>query len=486
MAFYDPIEQRMCVRIVYDGIAGTGKTTNLRMLCELFATQRKTELVSPGEVDGRTVLFDWVQILAGAICGFPLMCQVITVPGQVVLTPRRRYLLASADVVVFVSDSASPSLGRTRDALSVLHEVHGSKQLVLQANKQDQADAIPGAELARRLALGGVPVTEAIASEGIGVVDTFVLAVRTISRAMQAEVERGELRLDVRRAAGAAELETSVARRAIDPEWAAEMALEEALTALLVEGVPAPGVAERHPGRSVEPRAAAGPVLPHADVPTGFIWPAHTGREKLRALASRGALDRCPSLDAEGRIRHRVQGSVFATSVEHRFASHEDVRQALICAARERTQLGPALVADTILVAQAASDAWWLWSIVPDVPTITEAMATAVDPDRIASAFAAGAAEALAAALRHGFLVELDPGCFGWDGSGVRYLGTVRSSPLTERSIEDALGAAVHAFVPRVRGSILRSFATELERRLAEPAAERVVAALRAVEAEAE
>ena len=60
MAIFDPVEQRMCVRIVYDGAGGAGKTTNLRSLCNLFATQHTTELFSPGELDGRTLYFDWV------------------------------------------------------------------------------------------------------------------------------------------------------------------------------------------------------------------------------------------------------------------------------------------------------------------------------------------------------------------------------------------------------------------------------------------
>jgi signal recognition particle GTPase len=48
MALFDPREQRMCVGIVDDGAAGTGKTTNLASLCRLLATQHTTELYSPG------------------------------------------------------------------------------------------------------------------------------------------------------------------------------------------------------------------------------------------------------------------------------------------------------------------------------------------------------------------------------------------------------------------------------------------------------
>ena len=71
MVAFDVEQQRMCVRVVYDGVASAGKTTNLRQLAELFATQRTCELFSPAEMDGRTLYFDWLQIAAGMVCGFP-------------------------------------------------------------------------------------------------------------------------------------------------------------------------------------------------------------------------------------------------------------------------------------------------------------------------------------------------------------------------------------------------------------------------------
>ena len=65
MAVFDIGQQRMCVRVVFDGLASAGKTTNLRQLADLFATQRTGELFAPAEMDGRTLYFDWLQIAAG-------------------------------------------------------------------------------------------------------------------------------------------------------------------------------------------------------------------------------------------------------------------------------------------------------------------------------------------------------------------------------------------------------------------------------------
>ena len=148
MAVFDPSEQRLVLRVVYDGAAGAGKTTNIRQLGSLFVAQRITQVVSPAELNGRTLFFDWMQISAGAVCGFPLICQVVSVPGQAAFTARRRQLLESADVVVFVCDSSKEKLNDAVDALLLADELvlptGEALPLVFQANKQDQEDAVDG------------------------------------------------------------------------------------------------------------------------------------------------------------------------------------------------------------------------------------------------------------------------------------------------------------------------------------------------------
>lgn len=240
MAFFDPVEQRICLRIVYDGIACAGKTTNLKMLSGLFTTRRATEFYSPGELGGRTLYFDWVQIMAGSVCGLPLMCQVISVPGQLVFTPRRRHLLTLADAIVFVSDSSSAGVERGRAAMQLLDEIAIGRRLpiLVQANKQDQPDALSGAALLERLERPELHVVEATATEGIGVIDTFLNAVRLASLSLTKEHNVGSLRLPMARAASADDLLERLNREKIDPEWAAEMLLEEAETALLLDGAP--------------------------------------------------------------------------------------------------------------------------------------------------------------------------------------------------------------------------------------------------------
>ena len=427
MAIFDPVEQRMCVRIVYDGAGGAGKTTNLKALCTLFATQHTPELYSPGELDGRTLYFDWVQITAGVVCGFPVLCQVISVPGQAVLTPRRRHLLATADVVVLVCDSAPAGIERAREGLLLAEETSGGRSLpiVIQANKQDQLHALPGVELARRLGLEGAPVVEAIATEGIGVVDTFVHAVRAVSKAMQAQSEHEGLQVAVGRAPVAVDLLERLERCEVDPEWAAEMFLEEVHASMLIAG---DRDSDRDPA-AAEARRRAPPSLPTADVETGFIWPAHTGRMVLTKLAHH-AEEQTISLDADGRGEVVLDGYRLRTAAELRFEDREAARQALVRAARERTQLERLLAPETVLVAQPARDgALWLWTIQPVVPMLAEAVASA--PDRqpnVVRDYAVAIADVVRTCLRNDMTVSLDPESFGVSDGTIRYVGDIAAT----------------------------------------------------------
>lgn len=473
MAVFDLAAQRMCIRVVYDGAASAGKTTNLKQLCGLFATQRSTELYSPGELRGRTLFFDWVQIAAGVACGFPLICQVITVPGQVVLTPRRRQLLASADVVVYVCDSVPTGIARAREGLAVLEEVvHERGQalpIVIQANKQDQPGALDGEAVLAGLERPGLPFLEAIATEGIGVVDTFVNAVRAAVRSLEAMAERGVLRVAVRPSETSSELYARLSGETVDPEWAAEMLLEEASDALLLasheiafEAAPAapPISSDAHDV------AGASVPIPHGDVPTGFIWPAHTGRTTLRALAAAGGLSGSLMPDSHGVVKHVAGSHLLRTSTRWRFSEAEGARNALVRAARQRSQLGALLVPDTVLVVQQADDgANWLWTVAANLPSVASRFEDPnVDRELLARCFAWGVGEAIRLSLRHDLYLDCDPESFGELDSVLRYQGDIESIDASERTpahvilraIEglDRLGAPLDPVVDAIEESL--------------------------------
>src|SRR3954469_21794785 len=102
MAVLDPERNAVVIRIVYDGPPHAGKTTSVKALARSLMRTVDTPL----EAAGRTMFFDWMEYTGGLFEGHQIRCQIVSVPGQPDLAARRRALLESADVVVFVADTS--------------------------------------------------------------------------------------------------------------------------------------------------------------------------------------------------------------------------------------------------------------------------------------------------------------------------------------------------------------------------------------------
>jgi signal recognition particle receptor subunit beta len=177
--------ERNCyvVRIVYDGPGLAGKTTNLTQICNMIPNKRRSSMVTPAALKGRTMFFDWLELLGPDQEDAPLRFHLISVPGQEARNYRRRPLVEAADVVVFVGDSTPEGLNDTRRSYARLkvsmRRRSGHLPLVVQANKQDVEGATPLKVLRRKLGLDGdVPMVGASAIDGRGVRRTLTQAMR--------------------------------------------------------------------------------------------------------------------------------------------------------------------------------------------------------------------------------------------------------------------------------------------------------------------
>lgn len=269
MAVYDEESQRIVVEVVYDGPALAGKTTNLKRLCSFFTEHRRSELYTTENAGERTVYLDWLQLEGGVVAGRKLRCQLITVPGQTVLSRRRWQLLKRADVIVFVLESTRRGVD---DALSMVETVrrYASEQerdvpLVIQANKQDMPGALPAAEVARRLAVPVDRVVPARADSGVGVRETVVLAIRAIADLVQRRVLDEGLEALIGKAENGAQIQ-----RLIEEE---ERKNPKSLLAIMMEHAP-----EALKSCSLVPaQAAAGPGASDSDTPE--VEPAGRGSQ---------------------------------------------------------------------------------------------------------------------------------------------------------------------------------------------------------------
>jgi signal recognition particle receptor subunit beta len=196
MAILDPRSDAVVIRVVYDGAPMAGKTTSVRALGRGLGG----EVASPAEVSGRTLYFDWLDYTGGLFEGRRIRCQIISVPGQATLAPRRRRLLESADAIVFVGDSTPVGFAADRSYLSGLQTVPGHLSgppvgIVFQANKRDHADAVPIDTVRSMLANLGlrVGVVESVATESLGIREAFVFAVRLALDRVRDLMRTGEL-----------------------------------------------------------------------------------------------------------------------------------------------------------------------------------------------------------------------------------------------------------------------------------------------------
>jgi signal recognition particle receptor subunit beta len=190
---FEPLLRRLVVRVVYDGPAFSGKTTNVAGICRLMPATKRTEVYTPGALKGRTMFFDWLEVDVGVVGKLPVTCQVLSVPGQRARSYRRRPLVHSADAVVYVADSREHVWDETRRVHKLmrryLRERDEAVPYLVQANKRDADDAMPIASLRAALRLPAyVPLLPATASTGEGVLGTFGAAVKAALRFAQMQL----------------------------------------------------------------------------------------------------------------------------------------------------------------------------------------------------------------------------------------------------------------------------------------------------------
>lgn len=357
MAVLDVEHNAVVIRIVYDGPPEAGKTTSLRAL----AASLSRPMTTPAAAGERTLYFDWLEYTGGLFEGHQIRCQLVTVPGQTELAARRRALLASADVVVFVSDSTPHAVEETRVAMREMREVLSGVDgppvgVIVQANKRDRDGAVPIDVLRAAMPEEGVAVLESVATSGRGVRETFVFAVRLALDRVR------ELLRDRALPLGAPAEETSdellsVLRRVDAAGTHAAAAVSEAVAVVPVRAeVPANGSAVPRP--------------PDHEVPAGLIWPPVDGRVLL--------LDACaapfvPRESAYGDWIGEARGWRFQSPAQATFADAELGRRALIewarlHAAGQRWLSSPRVV----VLAHDGAAAWRLWQIVRVEPSVRD------------------------------------------------------------------------------------------------------------------
>ena len=351
MAVLDPERNAIVIRIVYDGPPHAGKTTSVRSLARSLMRSVETPLESAG----RTVYFDWMEYTGGLFEGHRIRCQIVSVPGQPDLAARRRALLETADVVVFVADTSTAtavarSVAHIRQMVAIVRDLGELPVgVIVQANKRDVPGAISRAELCAALGndFAHTAVTESVAETGSGIRETFVFAVRVALDRIRELIARGAL---------------PHGRPAVDTAEQLLAVLEDArITPTEVAGDIAAAV-------HALVAAPGPPRLPDARVPSGAIWPPVEGRIMLHEATSPGlVLHRAGAdwLAGIGTDWHVHSAAAAA------FTQFDDGRQALLTWARLHASYAPLISpARCVVLAEDGPTTWRLWQIVKLVPSL--------------------------------------------------------------------------------------------------------------------
>jgi signal recognition particle receptor subunit beta len=411
MATLDKQRDLVVVRIVYDGPPISGKTTSVRALAEGLG--RKSE--TPDEVNGRTLFFDWVDYVGGMFEGHRIRCQIVTVPGQETLAERRRYLLSTADSVVFVADTTRQGWHQSRLSLEnciagLTSTPHAPVGVVLQANKRDAEDAIPKDVLQEELqGHSSLGIVESVATTGRGVREAFVFGVRlALDRVRELirtscleegrpEVDAPDELLAAVRAREAQVREVSEGAQSTPRLSATETTTPSSSGNLrLSRRFPETATTLAALELGAEPSQEVGvPSLPSPRVPSGRIWPPVDGRALLHALDDITS-GRTPLRTPSGDYLLVLPGAHWLVH-SHAAAEFDDPRVGEVellswarvhAMSRHRLSEGRCIV-----LAESSPGRYRLWQIVKQHPSVEEL---------VTASFISGNAELVATALLEG------------------------------------------------------------------------------------
>ena len=180
MAVINFARREIEAKIVYYGPALSGKTTNVSETHDTLPEGDRGDLRKLETRDERTLFFDYVPITRGDIAGFTIKFKLFSVPGQVFYKETRRIVLQGVDGVVFVADSSPERAQANIDCLMDLednlrhYKLELSRTpLVIQFNKRDLPEVLAVQSMNADLNPLGVPIIEAIATDGVGVMETL-------------------------------------------------------------------------------------------------------------------------------------------------------------------------------------------------------------------------------------------------------------------------------------------------------------------------
>lgn len=179
-------------RILYWGVEGAGKSTNLSVIYQRLRPDNRGEIESRGTRLDPTVTYEVLPIELGQLSGKRTRIQITAVPGAREHAPTRKQLLDQVEGIVFVVDAQREridenlaSFEELRSSLGAYGRSLDDLPLVIQYNKSDLTDPYALEELHRKLETRGAAAFEATAQDGIAVLDTLTTISKRVIRSLR-------------------------------------------------------------------------------------------------------------------------------------------------------------------------------------------------------------------------------------------------------------------------------------------------------------
>lgn len=192
MPFVNFATREINCKIVYYGPGLSGKTTNIKWIYDHVKPENRGELITLATETERTLFFDFVPIEVSDVKGFKVRFHLYTTPGQIIYQASRKLILKGVDGIVFVADSQEErrdaNLETLDDMIENLKDYEmdiAELPLVFQYNKRDLPNILSVETLREDLNKWNRLDFEAIATKGIGVLETFKSITKQVLRTLK-------------------------------------------------------------------------------------------------------------------------------------------------------------------------------------------------------------------------------------------------------------------------------------------------------------
>ncbi|MFN3598318.1 MAG: GTP-binding protein [Aquificaceae bacterium] len=176
------------LKVVYYGIAQSGKTTNLEKLSQ----REGLDLLKLDTAEEKTLVFDFATKKI-KLNDHTISFALYTIPGQNIYKDIRLTVLRGVDGLIFVVDSQREKIAENINFYNLLKTdlLRIGKRLedvplVFQYNKMDLPNALSYQELEKHINFDKHPSISAIAIRGEGVLETF----KTLENILVSKIEK--------------------------------------------------------------------------------------------------------------------------------------------------------------------------------------------------------------------------------------------------------------------------------------------------------